>query len=44
MKNLPVSNLDVKLILVKAEVIFDQTQPERVLTKAQFMQCQWLFP
>ena len=40
MKNLPVSNLDVKLILARANVIFDQTQPERVLTKAQFMQCQ----
>ena len=25
MKNLPVSNLDVKLILVRADVIFDQT-------------------
>ena len=40
MKNLPVSNLDVKLILVTADVIFDQTKPKRVLTKAQFMQCQ----
>ena len=44
MKNLPVSNLDVKLILARADVWFDQTKPERVLTKAQFMQCQWLFP
>ena len=40
MKNPPVSNLDVKLILVRADVIIDQTKPERVLTKAQFMQCQ----